>query len=1024
MEDDTKYKYVDVWALKAGQPRRWRRLVYGGDDYARWLTSNEGCDLFATLQRFALQRRTDDELYITPFALDLDGPEALADARKVVTWLEEALGCEDATRIWFSGSKGFHITVAAQALGMEPSSNTHEVMKAAASFLMESLEAPSIDLKVYQSRHVWRIPGTKHSKSGLYKTEIEKEDLLLDIDEIKGMCTEPTQNLEDEYDGPEHSDWFREFVSDEGVRRHHARVQPVSNVLSDDTEGFPDCIKDVESEFHRNTGDRNRANFFLATYYADRSIPQRDAEFRLADWAGRIPAHLSSASQQDNIASAKSTVRSVYTAGKGRYHFSCGAIRSLGTPDNPVACPGETNCKFVNADLATRKKVVDVSLEEALLPEYRAANNIRVNVASYLGSRGDSPVSVPAVARIKCEPNDAGDYCKACPLQGDDRLVGIDTDSGFNLALYGLPKEKLADVLRSCAGIPRVGGHARCKRAAVRVEEERNIWLCAIQPHVDFHGDAEVSYRKNTAYILSDKVRANRRYALEGVSLAHPKSGEVVHVIDKVSELKTIASAYEYTDKNHNRLRSFQGDPFKKMAEIHQALEDHVHGIRKRRALAVMADLTAHSLIHIHFRGKKINRGWIESAVVGDTDQGKTTLIRRMLDHYGVGQIVSLEGATEAGLTGAAVKFGDAWMVEFGAFCRNDKGIVVCDEVQNAPEFLLERLNSVREDGKASVEKAAKAESAARCRKIWVGNPPMGRGMTEFSYGVNALKGLFKQDGAVRRLDMAIGVKKEQHITESIYEELPEAKASPWIPQDFQLLIHWAWTREAKHLAYDEGVETYINTAAVAMLDKYCETEIPLVSSGSQAIKISRVAIAVAARLYSTIDGRTLVVKKEHVDYAVQLMNTLYDDPALNYGGWSARKNKLNRFSEEDYQRAMALIRQRFVGDASNFVHFLNETEWFNKTQLIDEWYSSQDVGLKKQYIEEIIGFMKQNNLIERTVKGSMYRKTAKGIKIMRRMIEENFGSPKVKEAIDEALESVATELTQEQIDELWKLDQ
>ena len=109
--------------------------------------------------------------------------------------------------------------------------------------------------------------------------------------------------------------------------------------------------------------------------------------------------------------------------------------------------------------------------------------------------------------------------------------------------------------------------------------------------------------------------------------------------------------------------------------------------------------------------------------------------------------------------------------------------------------------------------------------------------------------------------------------------------------------------------------------------------------------------------------------------------------------------------------------------DAVAFVHFLNETDWFNKTQLTDEWYSSTDHGLKKQYIEEVLGFMKQNHIVERTPKGSMYRKTSKGIQMIRRMLEDNFSDPAIAAQIDESLAD-AHELTQDEIDELWKLDQ
>lgn len=79
-------------------------------------------------------------------------------------------------RIYFSGNKGFHVGIPSEAFGLTPDVLLPYTMKELAR---ELAFGSQIDLGIYQASRLWRLPGSKHSKSGLYKTLLSHDDVLL-----------------------------------------------------------------------------------------------------------------------------------------------------------------------------------------------------------------------------------------------------------------------------------------------------------------------------------------------------------------------------------------------------------------------------------------------------------------------------------------------------------------------------------------------------------------------------------------------------------------------------------------------------------------------------------------------------------------------------------------------------------------------------------------------------------------------------------------------------------------------------
>jgi hypothetical protein len=102
------------------------------------------------------------------------------------------------------------------------------------------------------------------------------------------------------------------------------------------------------------------------------------------------------------------------------------------------------------------------------------------------------------------------------------------------------------------------------------------------------------------------------------------------------------------------------------------------------------------------------------------------------------------------------------------------------------------------------------------------------------------------------------------------------------------MLILWAWSRKPEDIVFEDEAVKLILKNAIAMGNAY-SARIPLIEGANQRIKIAKLSVATAARVFSTDEtGEKIIVKPEHVQFAVDFINGIYRKPSLNYRGFSA----------------------------------------------------------------------------------------------------------------------------------------
>ena len=126
---------------------------------------------------------------------DIDRPDleaALDDARKLARFLCHRYGthAERALGIYFSGSKGFHLTLV-NPIGFVPLRHGPAVVKLLCKALAHGAGVV-VDVAIYDRQRLFRLPNTKHAKTGLYKRFVPLDDLdRLDVPRIREAAKHP-----------------------------------------------------------------------------------------------------------------------------------------------------------------------------------------------------------------------------------------------------------------------------------------------------------------------------------------------------------------------------------------------------------------------------------------------------------------------------------------------------------------------------------------------------------------------------------------------------------------------------------------------------------------------------------------------------------------------------------------------------------------------------------------------------------------------------------------------------------------
>lgn len=512
--------------------------------------------------------------------------------------------------------------------------------------------------------------------------------------------------------------------------------------------------------------------------------------------------------------------------------------------------------------------------------------------------------SIPKKAKMTCT-RDAGLKCNVCamnPAGGEMSLEISPTDPAI-LGLIGQGQSKIVTQLAMLAGVPG----AKCARLEIDIEEHQAVETLFARPSIDHADGTQARDYKNITITSVGRHDTNSNTTVVVTGALHPSPNDQRNefLAWEVERQTTSVDHFELTPDAIKLMRRFtprKGQrALQKLGQIDRDLAAHVTRIVGRPEMHALMDLTFHSALAFKFGGQLVHRGWLESLVVGDTRTGKSEAAERLVRHFGAGEVVGGEAATLAGLVGGMQQIGGKdWTVTWGVIPINDRRIVVIDELSGLSPEDIGKMSDVRASGMARITKILQEVTFARTRLLWLGNPRNG-GMDQFTYGVDAIRPLIGNPEDIARFDLAMAVSRTDVPREDFNKPIETVGELKYTSEACHTLLMWVWTRQADQIMFAKGAEDRIYKLATEMGAKYVEDP-PIVQAANARIKIARVAVALAARTFSTdTNCEKIVVTKEHVEDAVQFMDLLYDMDAFGYGERS--RERLDDTAEAEENR-------------------------------------------------------------------------------------------------------------------------
>ncbi len=388
-----------------------------------------------------------------------------------------------------------------------------------------------------------------------------------------------------------------------------------------------------------------------------------------------------------------------------------------------------------------------------------------------------------------------------------------------------------------------------------------------------------------------------------------------------------------------------------KFNQIHEDLEVNVTKIYQRRDLMTMFDLVAHSVLQFPFQGDNVRKGWVEALVVGDTRCGKSETVSKLFEHYRCGEIVTGENATYAGLVGGLQQTQKTWSITWGKFPLNDRRMLGIDELSGLPQEAIARMSGIRSSGVAEITKIQTERTLARVRTLWLSNPRGKRPIAGFNSGIDAIQDLIGHPEDIARFDAAMTV-----ATAEVPLGVINAATRPTVPHRYTTqacnkLIMWAWSRKPHQVKWGPGAERAVLDVASDLSRRYVP---PLVEGAEQRIKVARLSVATAARVFSTTDGECIDVLPGHVEFVSQFLDRVYTKPSMAFDLYSqAKLAEANLANPQEVQDRLDLLPADFRGLLSTAPAFLT-------TDIQD--YG----GLSREGAAELVSFLVRKRAIRK----------------------------------------------------------
>lgn len=513
---------------------------------------------------------------------------------------------------------------------------------------------------------------------------------------------------------------------------------------------------------------------------------------------------------------------------------------------------------------------LDTSFRSAFSPD---SVGKRVRFTGIVSAVNGNDYFVPSVVEVNCQRNEQ--FCMICDVNSqafsNNTEMKIGKEHQAILALMGEKSTDHTKVYKDCFRIPTA-----CKQCTFKRVKEHSVTEIRLEEQVEPTSRLDPLTMKVGYIVDSPQAVDSQSYVLTGRLYPSPKNQLSSFIASEI--VPTSDALDSYTPINEEELEIFTPKEWttesigEKLNEIYSDFEANLTKIYFRRDYHLACDLVYHSVLHFDVFGQKDINSYLEALIIGDTGQGKSWVFDNVMKHYGLGIKVDCKSVTLPGLTIGLEKSHSKFFATYGIMPKNDKKLVIFEELKGMNPKVFQALTEVRSSGMVQITKIEHKSKRARVRILAISNPPEARDVSSYTFGIDAALAIIGTHEDLRRFDFVQVLGKSDIDQEKLEEKLknPPKVLHRFTDEICQRLVLRAW--KCEKVSFEDT--NFIVDCSSKLVSLFGEG-LPVLDANSSHIKVAKMAAALAARTNS-YDGETLIVRNCHVEFIREFLIRTY----------------------------------------------------------------------------------------------------------------------------------------------------
>lgn len=506
-----------------------------------------------------------------------------------------------------------------------------------------------------------------------------------------------------------------------------------------------------------------------------------------------------------------------------------------------------------------------------------------VRFSAVVSGRADVPSAIPRRVKIKCPIGAATTLrmCDTCRLPPRGFRLEIVIEPTKQLLLMDTHIEEIHSSILKVCGVPKNCPHPEIDIVASATEEV--YFTPTMEERDDRGGDNEGNgvWGRSHGYLIADKrvvIQENTAYSFVGQVLPHPKRQTFTLAVRRWEPLKDDILTFKFDQQRWMALDDALGPASveHRVEYLLDQVREYVTQIYGQDQMTLVEWLTFFMPFKFTLAQYTLERACPVVLVLGDTTVGKSTIAKRLMGLHGAGRVVNA-GAdlTHAGLIGGQLQSGGRSPPRFmwGLIPGSNKGFLGFDEFAKMPVEMIAKLTNVITSGVAERTTVMGSYSTqAFVRMLLMTNPRDNRDLNSFPNPMDAALRVMGSPQDLGRVELChLQFAMRDH---SLLSKIKEPDPRNWTYQRKHARYHlqWAWSRTKDSIVF-EDVQYIFDESLKLSMDLHSNT---LLLPTHAKFKVARVAAAIAALCLSADQNLNLLVKRDHVDFALSLMRACY----------------------------------------------------------------------------------------------------------------------------------------------------